>query len=111
MRDDRSTCAFAVRDASGKWCPMVGGPTHGIRAAAGDLRRRCGDLAKAEAIWEQAQTMLPRSSVLGSVPGFDDPARAWIDLIGGCLLSTDGPSQTRYRSPTTHGRSFLDWME
>lgn len=69
------------------------------------------NLAKAEAIWEQAETMLPRSAVLGNVPGFDDLARAWMDLIGG-LPPIDGWTITEsIPTPDDIGRSFLDWME
>lgn len=69
------------------------------------------NLAKAEAIWDQAEAMLPRSAVLGNPLGFDDLARAWMDLIGG-LPPVDGWTITEsIPTPDDIGRSFLEWME
>ncbi|BBX87854.1 hypothetical protein [Mycolicibacterium aubagnense] len=65
------------------------------------------NLAKSEAIWDQAEAMIPRSASLGNPLGFDDLARAWMDLIRG-LPPVDGWTITEsIPTPDDIGRSGL----
>ncbi|WP_227457825.1 restriction endonuclease [Mycobacteroides chelonae] len=69
------------------------------------------NLAKAEAVWQRAQPLLPSSAVLGDPPGFDDLARAWMDLIKGLPPISEWTITDSLPTPNEIGRGFLDWME
>jgi hypothetical protein len=69
------------------------------------------NLAKAEAIWERAQPMLPSTPVLGDVPGFDDLARAWDDLVAGLPRVSGWTIVDPLPTPNDIGRGFLGWWE
>ena len=69
------------------------------------------NLAKAEAVWERARPLLPRSAVLGDPPEFDDLARAWEDLILGLPRIDNWTITDPLPSPNDIGRQFLEWSE
>jgi restriction endonuclease len=69
------------------------------------------NLAKAEAVWQRVRPLMPNSAVLGDPPGFDDLARAWIDLIAGLPPINDWTITDALPTPNDIGRGFLDWME
>jgi hypothetical protein len=69
------------------------------------------NLAKAVAVWDRAEPLLPKTAVLGDPPGFDDLARAWLDLIAELPLIDGWTITDALPTPNDIGRGFLDWME
>lgn len=75
------------------------------------LDRTAANVEKLDAVWERAETFIPRGPSGGSDPEYDDLRRAWADLLPG-LPTIDGWTITAPLPDIDDiGRAFIDWME
>lgn len=77
----------------------------------GVFDRAAANLGKLEAVWKRAYPLLPTGPASGSVPEYDDLARAWTDLLSGLPLIDEWRITDELPDMNALGQAFIDYAD
>jgi hypothetical protein len=77
----------------------------------GVFDRAAANLSKLEAVWKRAYPLLPQGPARGSVPEYDDLARAWADLLPGLPAIDRWRIEDELPDMAALGQAFVDYID